>query len=317
MLVSEVLPGLFMVRVPLPGSPLKALNSYVIRAERPLIIDTGFNMDVCYAELVGALREIGVNYGRADYFITHFHPDHLGLASRLTNSVYMGDIEIEVKRNLATLRSENLRYFEMNGVPRKDIEEMAIKLREYVEDISNITFRPFKDGEVLKYGDYKLRTILTPGHTPGHMCLYDEEKKILFSGDHILFDTTPNISYWSRYDTLKEYINSLDKIYELDIDLVFPGHGRHQGGVRKRILELKGHHKRRLEEIIAALKSGVKNAWEISRHITWNISYSNWDNLPAIQKWFIISETLAHITYLENIGLITKENKDGKICYIS
>lgn len=115
--VSEVLPGLFMVRVPLPDNPLKALNSYIIRAERSLIIDTGFNMDVCYAELVGALGEIGVNYGRADYFITHFHPDHLDLAGRLTNSVYMSDIEIEVKRNLSSFRYENIRYFEDSLMP--------------------------------------------------------------------------------------------------------------------------------------------------------------------------------------------------------
>lgn len=64
-----------------------------------------------------------------------------------------------------------------------------------------------------------------------------------------------------------------------------------------------------------ALRGDAKNAWEISHHITWNISYSSWVKIPAIQKWLIIGETLAHITYLENLGLITKENRDGKIYY--
>jgi glyoxylase-like metal-dependent hydrolase (beta-lactamase superfamily II) len=310
----EVLPGLFMIKVPLPGNPLKTLNSYIIKAEKSLVIDTGFNMEVCYTELIKALNEIGVDFKRAEYFITHLHADHLGLAGRLTSRVYMSGVDIEIRQKFAGFRSDILRFFTMNGFPQEDTERIT-RLHPAVRYSSSIDFQPVKDGEILECGDYALKAMLTPGHTPGHMCLYDEERKILFSGDHILFDITPNISYWEGHDSLREYLNSLDKIYKLDIDRTFPGHRGFHGEVKKRILELKEHHRKRLEEIVNALKGGARNAWQISPHITWDITYSNWDELPTVQKWFIINETIAHLIYLENNGIVAKEIKNGNVYY--
>lgn len=311
---TEVLPGLFVIEVPLPGNPLKTLNSYIIKAEKSLVIDTGFNMDVCYTEFIKALNEIGVDFKRAEYFITHLHADHLGLAGRLTNSVYMSDVDIEIRQKFAGFKPDVLRFFKMNGLPQEDIEGIT-RLHPAVRYSSSIDFQPVRDGEIFEYGDYALKAILTPGHTPGHMCLYDEERKILFSGDHILFDITPNISYWEGHDSLREYLNSLDKIYKLDVDRTFPGHRGFRGEVKKRILELKEHHRKRLEEVIDALKGGARNAWQISPYITWDITYSSWSEVPTVQKWFIINETIAHLIYLENNGIIATEIKNGNVYY--
>jgi glyoxylase-like metal-dependent hydrolase (beta-lactamase superfamily II) len=314
MAIYKILPNLFKIEVPLPGSPLKAVNSYVIKGEKSLIIDTGFNMDICYAKLVEALNEIGVDYKHADYFATHFHADHVGLAGRLTSKVYMSSTDAKIfneAKNLEKWR-EVLEYFKMNGLPKEDSEKI-LKIHPGIKYVSNVDTIPVKDGDIFNYGEYSLRVILTPGHTPGHACLYDENKKILFSGDHILYDITPNISYWEDFNSLKEYLKSLDKIYELEVNLTLPGHREFPGDVKRRIVEIKKHHENRLKEIIEALRSGTKNAWQIARYVTWDIKYNNWEEIPAVQKWFIISETLAHLKFLEDEGVVTKESENGII----
>ena len=71
---------------------------------------------------------------------------------------------------------------------------------------------------MLEYGGYHFQPILTPGHTPGHMCLYDAEKKVLFCGDHILGTITPNICIELGVENpLEDYLNSLKKIDALDV----------------------------------------------------------------------------------------------------
>jgi len=79
---------------------------------------------------------------------------------------------------------------------------------------------------MIDIGRYSFRCIETPGHSPAHFCLYEAKNKILVSGDHILFDITPNITFWPQLDnSLKSYLDSLDKVYNLDVNLVLPGHG--------------------------------------------------------------------------------------------
>ena len=59
-----------------------------------------------------------------------------------------------------------------------------------------IDFTIVKDGDMIDIGDFHFRCVATPGHSPGHTSLYEANKKILVAGDHILFDITPNITYW-------------------------------------------------------------------------------------------------------------------------
>ena len=84
-MIKEVLPNLYKIEVPLPQSPLKAINSYVIKAqERSLIIDTGMNREECMRVLSSGFRELDIDLKKADFFITHLHVDHLGLVASLT-----------------------------------------------------------------------------------------------------------------------------------------------------------------------------------------------------------------------------------------
>jgi glyoxylase-like metal-dependent hydrolase (beta-lactamase superfamily II) len=170
-----------------------------------------------------------------------------------------------------------------------------------------------KEGNTISIGDYAFRCIETPGHTRGHMCLYEPNKKIFVAGDHILNDISPNIQLWSdEWNPLKEYLASLEKVYELDIELVLPGHRSISRNCRERIQELKHHHEKRFDEVISILERGSKNAFRVASQMSWDILYDSWDLFPVSQKWFAIGEAIAHLKYLEEKGIIRREMRGKK-----
>src|SRR5664279_2103349 len=93
-MIDELYPGIFRMEVPLPGSPLKAVNSYLIHgADRSLLIDTGMHRLECLEAIETGLNVLEVPIERVDFFITHFHPDHIGLVPELVREgarVYIG-----------------------------------------------------------------------------------------------------------------------------------------------------------------------------------------------------------------------------------
>jgi len=327
--VSEIFPSVFRIKISLPNNPLKFINSYIIRGEeRSLLIDTAMNLESCYQELSVALDLLNINRKKLDLFITHIHADHIGLVPRFIrdSNVYMSNVEydvvIEAMKHPDYWHSMN-DYLEINGMPR-NILDGALKYLDHVymqtypsmESAFINRLIPLEDDETINYGEFELKGILTPGHSPGHMCLYEKNKHILFSGDHILFGITPNISWWPNMrNPLGDYFKSLDKIKALNVDLTFPGHGEPGKSIRERIEKIKNHHDRRFEEILGALVVGPKTAYQVASEITWNIRYDAWESFPKTQKYFALGETISHLIYLEENDQVISENKDGKIIF--
>lgn len=324
-MVEQILPDFYRIEIPLSGSPLQALNSYLIKGqERFLIIDTGMNRKECMHSMLSGLEELDVDLGKTDFFITHMHADHLGLLENLsteTSKIYINEMEASVLISIGKRPEESFRelcsFYLSHGFPKDE-------LRRAVESHPGFRFGPnlqtdfcgLKEGNIIDVGDYSFKCIETPGHSPGHMCLYEAKKKVLLSGDHILFDITPNITQWPEMENpLKEYLASLEKVYALDVDLVLPGHRSILGDHRSRITELKEHHKRRLNEVISALERGSKTAWEVAPFLTWNIKVSSWELFPSVQKWFALGETIAHLSYLEEEGRVRRQERNKKVVY--
>ncbi|MGC8620212.1 MAG: MBL fold metallo-hydrolase [Thermoplasmata archaeon] len=326
--ISEVFPSVFRIRINLPNNPLRFVNSYLVKGkERSLLIDTAFNLESCYDELSFALNYLNVDRKNLDLFITHIHADHIGLLDRfIKNSrVFMSNVEqevvVEAIKHPDYWHLMNV-FLLSNGMP-KEILEGALKYLDlvYVQTYPSMksdileNFKSIRDGEILSYGDLDLQGLLTPGHSPGHMCLYDEKNKILFSGDHVLFDITPNITWWPNLNNaLKSYFDSLEKINKLKIELTFPGHGEPGKDIHKRIEDIIRHHNKRLDEILSSLYD-YKNAYEIAREIKWNLKYDKWEAFPKTQKYFALGETIAHLIYLKENNLVEEKVENEIILY--
>jgi glyoxylase-like metal-dependent hydrolase (beta-lactamase superfamily II) len=311
---EEILPSLYRIKVPLPGSPLRATNSYVIKGtERSLIIDTGWNREECMTALVAGLKECSVNPRQADFFITHMHADHSGLVSTLAGEgarIYFGWADAEIIKSTAPEHwEEQLNFARKCGFPGEELEK-AIRShpgRRYSPNTS-LNLCVSKDEDRINIGDYLFECIETPGHTEGHICLYEPNKKIFICGDHILVDITPNITLSSEErNPLKEYLMSLDKVYDLDVELVLPGHRSIFRNQKERIRELKQHHRTRLEEVLSILGKGKQNAFQIASQMTWDIGFKSWDIFPPAQKWFAFGEAMAHLKYLEEEGKVERQ----------
>ena len=169
---------------------------------------------------------------------------------------------------------------------------------------------PLDDGDIITIGDMHLETVVTPGHTPGNAMFWLKEKGIMFTGDQVLFDITPNITTWAGIDdSLGDYLESLERIKQYPVKLALPGH-RTSGDYHLRIDELIHHHKLRVTEILDILhKEQHLNAYELTSRMSWNVRGGDWDHFPNTQKWYAVGECIAHLDYLRKENLIERINK--------
>lgn len=318
--MEEIRPNWYRIKIPLPGTPLKYLNSYVILGdEKNLIIDTGLNHEACRSAMREGLEALGVDMNRTDIFITHFHADHFSLVSMLATphtQVYFNRPDAELIESWDGINTM-VGYSKGHGFPVSVLKRAfenhpGTKFgTEWVPDLKLLT-----DGQTLAYGDYRLTCVATPGHTLGHMCLYEAREKILVAGDHLLVDITPNIQGWlDRANLLKHYLESLKKTYDLDVNLVLPGHRRLFSDHRARIDELIAHHMHRLAEVRQILAEAPMSAYDTAACMTWDIRADTWDAFPPAQQWFATGEALSHLRYLEGEGEAQREMNDGEIVF--
>lgn len=308
-MVEELFPELFRIEIPLPDSPLKYLNSYVVRTpDRSLIIDTGFNSRVCLDAMMNGLNHLGIALENTDIFITHFHADHFSLIPSLkrpATRIFFNRLETELLENWqgfgAMLASADLHGFP-KGLLKQALDEHPGS-RFGVEWTPEVTI--LSEGQTLTYGDYSFTCVETPGHTLGHICLYEKKRKIFISGDHVLMDITPNIQCWNDNENpLKHYLKSLEKIQRFDVTLVLPGHRRCFADLEARAGQLISHHEDRLNELRNILDKGPRSAYETAARMTWDIKAAHWNDFPVAQQWFATGEALSHLRYLEVAGEI-------------
>ncbi len=323
MAAEQIAENLWRIGVTLPKSPLKELNAYYIRgSESDLLIDTGYRREECRQALAAGLSEVGYVKERTDVLLTHMHSDHISLSKEFAGEhrkIYMAEKDLEVLR-YEQKPEGRLRRFEryrQEGFPTDQLDVLFLApVTQYSLDGLDDRFTPLKEGEKLTAGGYTLEHISVPGHTPGNAMFYDAEKKLMFTGDHVLFDISPNITVWLDVpDSLGDYINSLKKALNYEVELALPGH-RMRGNYRERIETLISHHERRLEEILGDIEAnpGI-SAHEISSILKWRIRARSWDEFPPMQKWFAVGECMAHLDYLRLRGKVRREMQGGVYSY--
>jgi glyoxylase-like metal-dependent hydrolase (beta-lactamase superfamily II) len=323
-MIKKVGENIYRIKIPLTVPFLDSMNSYVIKDPvRNLIVDTGMSQNQCQEAMEAALRELKVDLERTDFFMTHHHGDHFGLVGRLLvegSTIYINKVEAGLVERIASraILTDVAHFLEITGFPEQDIEKiippwagMEYRVRE------SWPFRFVTEGDAFDRGGHHFRCITTPGHSAGHTCLYDEKNRILLSGDHLLRTITPAIQLRSDDENpLADYVASLDGLYDVEVDLILPGHGAIFRNCRGRIEQLRKHHVQRAEEVVSALTASSKDAYEVASLIPWSIiDFEGWEGVPLLQKFFATGEAFSHLKYLEEKGRIRKEIRGKQMFY--
>jgi glyoxylase-like metal-dependent hydrolase (beta-lactamase superfamily II) len=313
-------PHIYQIDIPLPDNPLKNLNCYVIQDnEETLIIDTGFNRPECMEAMKNGLAELGVQWEKTSFFLSHLHSDHVGLVYALTKDkpcpIYMSRADYHylgdsLKGDSWLLLEE---HYEKQGMPAQYTQVLRTTnpARSFAPS-GYFDATTLEDGDTITVGRYTFTCILVEGHTPGQMCLYYAPEQILFTADHILFDITPNITSWLEMeDALGDYLKSLKKIRQYPIKLALPSHRKNDMDVYQRIDEIVHHHNIRLKEVLQALaQKPNSNAYETAAMLRWSMRGKSWEEFPLPQRWFALGETMSHLDYLIKRGLVKQHKGD-------
>src|SRR4030088_129451 len=232
------------------------------------------NSDESVATIRQALVQIGAKRLRR-LVVTHIHPDHYGAAGTFAGpglaDLYIHRLEVPLVHpryvELEQLVKEVRTYLLVNGVPADDAEVLSNSQRALSALVKTAEASVQLDGaESLLMGRRSLRVEWTPGHSPGHICLYDRQDKLLFAGDHMLPDLSPNIGLHpqSTPDPLHEYLEGLRRLAAYEPALILPSHGRPFTGAPARVKALEAHHARRLEQIVDIVRRSKQSGWDVA-----------------------------------------------------
>lgn len=311
-LPGPVADGVWSVPLPFPN-PLRYTYAYLAEVRDGLVlVDAGWNSEACWTALVDGVAAAGAGLDDiTGVVITHVHPDHYGLAGRIREhtSAWIGVHERETDRILrgngefAAVLQEMVEWLYACGAPEEEVQA----LRDDRERIAATT--PTVHPDVLLHdgqqvpGAPSMTAIHTPGHTPGHLCFLDEDRRVMFTGDHVLPRITPNVSQRPQQgeDPLGHFRRSIAKVRGLGAVLGLPGHEWPISDVDARIDDLAEHHRERLDQVEAALHDGADTVWEVATSISWS---RPWHTLRGLQRRSALGETHSHLERLTREGRV-------------
>jgi glyoxylase-like metal-dependent hydrolase (beta-lactamase superfamily II) len=265
------------------------------------LVDPGFGSDENAARVRAALSELG-EPRVASVVVTHLHPDHLGLADRIRTETGARIVlhereQIALDAMVEGLGAADAPYAEW-GVPVDEIPVVPPRVARGFVPLAGAADVLVADGDSLELPGRDIRVLLTPGHTPGHMCLRDERQGLLFTGDHVLPTVYPGLGLGgpTARSPIGEYLASLERIRAFDGDEVLPGHGYRFRGLGERIASIEAHHLTRSAEIAAVLAhTPDATVWDVAARVRWT---AGWHNLHGFLRYSALAQTAMHVKYL-------------------
>lgn len=315
--------GIRQLKIPMRYNPLGHTYSYLL-LDAATLIDTGVGTGAARSALDEQLKEAGLETSDIERVIlTHLHRDHMGLADyvRLKSGAKVSAHE----KALEVLKERTVRGGDRYDKARSELRALGggklIKILSRFERAFRQRPEPFQldetlaDGDMLELKGSKLKVIWTPGHAPEHICLLDGDRRLLFSGDHVLPRITSHISLhtYENADPLADFLNSLKKLKGLPVDLVLPAHEHVFKDLENRIDQLELHHEKRCREILNALERGEQTVFQVSANVSWDSD--PWARMSIWTKRMAATETLAHLVYMRNTGKVEERVEDGVLYY--
>lgn len=324
--IVTVRDDILWARVPLPYQ-LDHVNIYFLRdGDGWAIIDTGIQTDEAISAwdmlLNGPMR--GAKITRV--IVTHYHPDHIGLAGWLCRrfdaplltslSTYMSSKVISLAHDEKELR-QHFDFYISHGMTAELAGVVTIQGTEYLKRVADLphAFLRLLMPETLEIGGRIFRVLSGDGHAPEQIMLYNEEERLLFAADQVIEKISPNVSVYAdepHGDPLGHFLRSLRMLRtEIPDDvLVLPGHRRPFIGLHRRCCELEAHHEDRCDVIRSSCADGPRSVADLVP-----ILFPR--PLDPHQMSFAFTETLAHVNRLVRRGEITTIRKDERVLHIT
>jgi glyoxylase-like metal-dependent hydrolase (beta-lactamase superfamily II) len=319
---AEVAPGILWLRIPMPID-LNHINLWLLEdGDGWTLVDSGFNAPLCKEAWEKLEAQLFAQRPLKRIFLTHLHPDHVGLAHWLQERhrvpVWMSARGIELVKLFASEPSAAdlntaQSFMRNNGFADNEMLEKFFSGRMFrISGVPEIAYQP-RDGETITIGSTQWELYETNGHAEGHQCMSDAARKILISGDQVLPTISSNVSFNGRggdSNPLRSYLESLERLSQLATQtLVLPSHGRPFFGLQARAADLIAHHREHLQAMATAC-SEPKTAFDL-------VPVLFKRRLVGSHWMFAMGETIAHAEYLAIAGqLVRHTDGEGLIRYM-
>jgi len=307
---EKVLPGVWRLRLPLPWPGVPHCNAWALASGPGIVlVDTGMHEPGSIAHLDRALDQAGLSVDHVRLIVcTHAHVDHCGqappIAERAGCEVWMhrnhahhtataDDPEQAVARRLVVAHQ--------SGVPTDAVKRWLERRRSQGSGQAGTLHvdRELAEGDTVDTDLGTWQVIETPGHAPSHVCLYQAEKRLLISGDHLLGRVSLYFDVGYTPDPVAEFLDSLGKVQRLDARLVLSGHGRPFTDVAGHVAANRTLVEQRLAAVQAGLARGPRTAYELAQAI-----YE--DRFSDVTVNWLLSKTLSWLTHLERQELVRR-----------
>ncbi len=318
---TRIAPGVLWSRVPLPID-LNHINVWLLdSSDSYLLVDTGMSASMCKEAWDRLHQSLFEQRAPSALFVTHVHPDHIGLSGwlqeRYAIPVWMSERSNELAQAVYGARSptsaEIEAFLRTHGLTDSTILQPMFKPERFARMMTGMprVERFVADSERVQWHESEWTALRTDGHADGHLCLWNDREHILISGDQVLPTISSNISIMFQQpnaNPLGDYLSSLERLRELPADtLVLPSHGRPFYGLQQRIDDLRAHHEAQLAKLRAACLRPL----------------SACDALPVLFRrelagmhfLLALGEAVAHLEYLAHRGDLEREMRGAVVKY--
>ena len=326
----EIVPGLHQIKTPMPRPELPYVLAYAFEGtEGVTLFDAGFGTPEATEALTAGLAACGYRPGAIRrLIISHTHPDHYGMAAWVKEQAPDSELVMS-EHEWAWLEARESRgegwmarsdeWLMRHGMSRPEIDEGHRAEQGWRPGAALSTVRPdrlLEDGETLAFDGWELEAVWTPGHTPGHLCVFERQRRLMLTGDHVLPHISPNVSLHSDQEgtsPLADFRRSLERVASYDTALGLPAHEFTIADLPERCGQLLHHHDDRLDEVARAAREhdgAGSTAREVAERVQWNTG--RFVDFPLMMQRSAIGETLSHLQLLADEERLVRLDGDGE-----
>jgi len=328
----EIITGVHQLRIPFPEGMERYTNAYVVEGSKgAILVDCGWDSSEAIWAFREELRLERLSFDDINWIvITHIHPDHFALASKLKElcsaKVVMHRTEAQLIEpryvKYTRLSREMQRMLVAEGAPSDEADAMCEASTWELQFITPA--HPdilVEEGDTISNGTFQFDVIHTPGHTAGHICLYEPRKRRLFSGDHVLFDVVPRVAIdpQSTEEPIGDYLESLERVSSQTVSFVFPGHGPVFISLSISRDDIRRQMEFRQRQVRGVLDEGLKTGYHVACELSWRTEegMQEFAELSSRDRRVAVLEAAAWLRRLVRLGEVGVVERDGARFYLA